>query len=141
MSLEHNKTIVHRLLDQVYTQGKVAAIDELIAEAYVGHRPLPGQPPGRVGFHYAMRQLRTAFPDHQVTIDDMIAEGDLVAIRVTARGTQQGLFLGISPSGKHAVWTGMLVLRIEDSKVTDIWNVWDALGMFQQLGHLPKPTA
>ncbi len=138
MSLENNKTIVRRLFDDVYSQGKFAAIDDLIAEEYVGHRPLPDQPPGREGFHYAMRMLRMAFPDHHVTIDELIAEGDLVAVRVTARGTQQGPFLGVSPANKHASWVGMVVLRIVDSQVTDVWNVWDALGMLQQLGHIPK---
>ena len=138
MSAESNKTIVRRLLTDVYSGGDFAAIDDLVAEEYVGHRPLPGQPPGRTGFHYAMRLLRAAFPDHQVAIEDIMAEGNRVAVRVTASGTQQGSFLGIPSSGKHASWTGMLVLRVVDSKVTDIWNVWDTLGMLQQLGHIPK---
>jgi predicted ester cyclase len=81
--------------------------------------------------------FRAAFPDGVMTIEDMIAEGDKVATRKTYRGTHQGQFLGIPPTGRH-ISVGLIdMMRLVDGKVVEHWNVGDDLSMLQQLGVLP----
>lgn len=137
MSIEQNKLVARRLFDEVYSQGHLARIDDLIAPDYRSHNPLPGQPPGREGFKYAISQVRTAFPDHQVVIEALVAEGDTVVGRLRASGTHQGEFLGVAPTGKRAAWMLLIMLRIVDGQVTDNWNQWDVLGLLRQLGAVP----
>ncbi len=83
--------------------------------------------------------LTTAFPDLHLTIEDEIAEGDKVVTRVTARGTHQGSFMGIRPTGKRAVVTGIVIDRFANGKTVEAWNNLDDLGLLQQLGVIPAP--
>lgn len=76
----------------------------------------------------------TAFPDVQMTIEDMIAEGDKVAVRYTFRGTQQGETQGIPPTGKYVNVPGIFICRCRDGKIVEEWDIWDDLGLLQQLG-------
>jgi steroid delta-isomerase-like uncharacterized protein len=79
----------------------------------------------------------TGFPDIKVTVEDQVAEGDLVASRHSSHGTHTDTFMGMPPTGKEAVVTGMTVTRIADGKIVEAWTSWDALGMFEQLGIAP----
>jgi predicted ester cyclase len=79
-----------------------------------------------------------AFPDLRWTIETMIAEGDLVAVHYTGRGTHQGDLMGIPPTGKQATASAVLILQIEDGKIVEDWLEGDKLGLLQQLGVIPS---
>lgn len=133
MSTESNKALIRRHFDAIWNQGQLAVADEIVSPAYVSHFPLPGQPPGIAGFKYAVQLLRASFPDLQLTIEDLIAEGDRVVARLTARGTHRAAFRGIPPTGREVVWTGIRIFRIADGKIVEHWANWDDLGLNQQL--------
>jgi steroid delta-isomerase-like uncharacterized protein/deazaflavin-dependent oxidoreductase (nitroreductase family) len=135
MSTEDNKTLVRRF----YGEGvhNPALFDELLAPTYVLH--FPGSLPIS-GIEHAKQLMvayTSAFPDLQLTTEDMIAEGDKVAIRNTWRGTHQGTFQGIPPTGKHVTFTGTDIFRLAGGKIAEQWADLDALGMMQQLGVIP----
>ena len=81
----------------------------------------------------------TAFPDLHFTVEDLIAEGDKVVARLTVRGTQQGAFMGIPPTGKHVTVTGIDINRLAGGKSVEHWLNMDTLGLLQQLGVIPAP--
>jgi hypothetical protein len=83
--------------------------------------------------------LRSAFPDFKYTIEQEIAEGDMVVHRLTGRGTMQGEFLGMPATGKQATWQEIHIGRFEDGKIADHWAVVDQVDMLQQLGLMPAP--
>jgi steroid delta-isomerase-like uncharacterized protein len=141
MSTEQNKTFVRRYWEEVWNQGNLAVVDELIASDFDGH-PLPGEPDfgrGPTGQKQFVDMYRTAFPDLRMTIEDMTAEGDRVAVRWTARGTNTGEMMGMPATGKHATVTGMFLNRLAGGKIAEGWGNFDALGMMQQLGVIPTP--
>lgn len=140
MSKEQNKADIRRFIEEVFHEGKLDVLDEVIAADYVEHVPLPpGFAPGRDGLKQWVTALRAAFPDFRYRIDDMIAEGDKLAVRVTARGTHQGEFLGIPPTGRRVSWTEMHMPRIVGGKHVEHWANVDQLGLLRQLGAIPTP--
>jgi len=141
MSTEQNKTIVRRYWEEVWNQGNLAVVDELIASDFDGH-PLPGEPDfgrGPAGQKQLVEMYRTAFPDLRMTIEDMTAEGDRVVVRWTARGTNTGEMMGMPATGKYATVTGTFFNRLAADKIAEGWGNFDALGMLQQLGVIPTP--
>jgi steroid delta-isomerase-like uncharacterized protein len=133
---EHNKTLVRRVIEEIYNRGNLAAADELAASDLVVH--LTSQEIcGREGAKQYVAALRAAFPDLRMTIEDQIAEGDRVVTRWTARGTHMGEFQGILPTGKQARVAGIDIDRIADGKTVECWSHMDELGMMQQLGVIP----
>jgi steroid delta-isomerase-like uncharacterized protein len=133
MTIEENKAIVRRHFEEIWNQGRLEVADELVAADYLSHLPLPGQPDGIEGFKYAVRLLKGSFPDLQHTIEDVIAEGDKVATRLTVRGTHQALFRGIPATGRVVSWTGTRILRIREGKIAENWANWDDLSLMRQL--------
>jgi deazaflavin-dependent oxidoreductase (nitroreductase family) len=135
MSTKDNKALVHRF----YGEGvhNPAIFDELLAPTYVLH--LPGSPPisGIEQAKQLMAAYTSAFPDLQLTTEDVVAEGDKVAIRNTWRGTHQGAFQGLLPTGKHVMFTGSDFFRFRGGKIAEQWADLDALGLLQQLGDIP----
>ena len=83
---------------------------------------------------------QAAFEDGMVTIDDMIAEGDLVVTRWTGRGTHTGELMGIAPTGKEVTVSGITIARLANGKIAEEWELMDALGMMVQLGAVPQPA-
>ncbi len=140
MSVEDNKALIRRIPEEVYNEGNLAVADEVIAAAYVEHFPLPpGWPSGLEGLKQFITVLRAAFPDFRYTVEDEIAEGEKVVIRLSASGTHRGEFLGIPPTGNQAAWTEIHVCRIADGRLVEHWANLDQLGMMQQLGVIPPP--
>ena len=138
---EQNKAIVRRYWEQVWNQGNLAVVDELIASDFDGH-PLPSDPNfgrGPAGQKQLVGMYRTAFPDVRMAIEDMTAEGDRVAVRWTARGTNTGEMMGMPATGKPVRVTGIIINRIAAGKMVEGWGNFDALGMLQQLGVIPTP--
>lgn len=137
---EDNKSIMQRIYDEVLNEGKLEVADETVAEDMVEHEQFPGLEPGREGFKSFVTMLREAFPDLQVTVEDMIAEGDRVAARVTMRGTHQGEFLGIDPTGNQIAVPVVDILRFADGMGIEHWGVTDNMAMMVQLG-VADPSA
>ena len=135
MSTEENKANTRRFYEEVWGKGNLDVADELSAENFVDHNPVdPNLPPGIEGFKQMVPMFRTAFPDLQFTIEDMIAEGDKVVSRLTMRATHQGEFMGVPATGKQVTVTGMNISRHANGKYVEDWGNWDALGMLQQFG-------
>jgi steroid delta-isomerase-like uncharacterized protein len=139
MSTEENKALYRRWFEEVVSGGNLALVDELLASDYVLHFPGVPAPVDREGHKQLVMMFRTGFPDWNETVEDVIAEGDKVVIRVTGRGTHQGGFQGIPPTGNRVTATGVGIGRIEDGRITETWAAYDALGMMQQLGVIPAP--
>lgn len=139
MSEAENKTIAERFNEDVWGRGDEAALEELLAPDFIDHGAYPGQPPGREGHKQILAAFRSAFPDLSVTTDDIIAEGDKVVSRWTARGTHRGELMGIPPSGNEVTFTGIDVLRIAEGKVLERWAEGNDLEVMQQIGAIPAP--
>ena len=134
MSTEETKALVRRIIEEVYNKGNLALIDELFSPDYVNHSLPPGMPHDREGYKQMVRMNQAAFSDFRITIEDMIAEGDKVALRFKHGGTHKGEFMGVAPTGKEVTVTAMCIYRIEVGKVVDQWAELDRLGMMLQLG-------
>ena len=135
---EQNKVIVRRMYDEVVGQGKLDLIDELVDPDVVEHEEFPGIPPGREGVKEFFSMFRSAFPDLQFAVEDMVAEGDKVAARITIRGTHKGPFLDIAPTGKQITVDAIDIFRFASGKIVDHWGVTDQMIMMQQLGAIPQ---
>lgn len=132
---QENKAVARRYLEEVLSKGNLAVVDELVATNYVGHSTTAPEVKGPEGLKQRATQLRTAFPDIQFTIDDMVAEGDKVATRTTFHGTHKGEYRGVAPTGKAVTVTGIGILRIANGKIQEGWLNTD---LMHQLGVGPK---
>jgi predicted ester cyclase len=144
-TLEANKVIGRRVLLEIWGQGRLDVTDELYAPDYVDHvtqGPEPVEVRGPAGLKAAVTLFRGAFPDLDYTVDDEIAERDLVVARFSARGTHLGAFLGAPPTGKPVAYTGTDINRVVDGRIVESWVHYDALGLLQQVGLAPQlPTS
>jgi steroid delta-isomerase-like uncharacterized protein len=138
MSTEDNKTLIRRFFEEAYTKKNLAALEEFIAPNHIDHSAAAASlAVGPEGSRQAIGMMLTAFPDLHVTVEDMIAEGDKVVVRMTMRGTQQGAFGSIPPTGKQVAVSTIDIVRIEGGKIAEEWGIDDMLGMLQQLGVVP----
>jgi predicted ester cyclase len=128
MSAEENKRLIRYFFEGVNAQDMTAF--ELFAPDAIHHNPFPGTPAGREGNKQGMLLLFAAFPDWQTAIEDLIAEGDKVVVRMTQRGT----FFGIPPAGKQATVAGIAIFRLKERQIVEEWLITDQLGVLQQLG-------
>jgi steroid delta-isomerase-like uncharacterized protein len=129
-----NAALVRRWTEEGYGRGKLALVDELFAVDFVNHTPLPGQSPDREGVREAVVTLRNAFADLEVTIEDIIAEGDRIAVRDRTHARHVGVFAGIPPTGKDVTVLRIAIYRVADDRIVDHWASVDMLGLLQQLG-------
>lgn len=134
MSLDTNKRIARRIVEDGWNRGDRAIIETLYAADVAN----PGLPPGREAVIHAQDATRAAFPDCRWTIDALITEGETVVVRWTAVGTHTGDLLGIPPTGTEVTIAGVTTFRIVDGLVREWWRVADDLGMLQQMGLLPN---
>lgn len=137
---EENKAIVQRYIEEVYNKGNVNLVDELVAADYVNRGGLSDQRPGSEGLKQFIPQLRTIFPDEHLTLENLIAEGDMVAYRWIARGTHNAEMMGVPPTGKQMIGTGISIVRIADGKIAEEWTSRNDLSIMQQLGVIPPDT-
>ena len=141
MSTEENKAIVRRVNDEVWSEGHLDVIDELIADDFVATVVgAPEQIRGPQGFREFVLMYRTAFPDLRITIDEQFAEGETVVTRWTATGTNEGELMGMPATGKQATTAGININRISGGKLVEGWGLFDQLGLLQQIGAVPTPT-
>ena len=132
MSLEENKAIVRRVIGAVNTQNP-ASLDELVASDFVYHMPSQ-QIRGLDVMKQGVEEEIKGFPDLHLTIEDIIAEGDKVCVRLKETATHTGEFRGLAPTGKKITYTAVATWRIVDNKIVDGWGVYDQMDFFKQLG-------
>jgi steroid delta-isomerase-like uncharacterized protein len=140
-TVARNKRIGRLVLEEMWGKGRLDLADQLYASDYddhVGKGPEPAEVRGVDGIKQAVTAFRIAFPDLIYTVEDEIAEGDLVMARFTARGTHRGPFLGVAPTGRVVTYAGIDVNRIRDGRIVESWVQYDALGLLQQLGIVPE---
>jgi steroid delta-isomerase-like uncharacterized protein len=129
--------LVRRFFDEVWNKGNLDAVDQLLSPNYVDHSLPPGAPRGLKGYKAGVTMFRTAFPDIQYTLDQVLVEGDRVALRLTGRGTHKGNFMGIAATGKQVSFGGMTFIRLENGQVVERWGISDMGGLMQQLSPAP----
>jgi len=137
MTLDQNKLLVRRLIDEAQVAGDLDVIDELFSDDFVDHTPLEGLPGTREGMRMLFGALRQAFPDLQVDISEQIAEDERVVTRKTFHGTHGGTFLGLAPTGAAVRFEVVDILTIRDRKICEHRVILDKLGLLQQLGAKP----
>jgi steroid delta-isomerase-like uncharacterized protein len=119
---EKNKLLVREFLGEAWGKGNMAAVDEFMAADYVEHPHPSNLPAGTEGLKQLIAAYRTAFPDLKVTLDDIFAEGEMVAFRWSVSGTHLGDWLGIPPTGNHVTATGITLFRIASGNVIESWT-------------------
>ena len=137
MSAEENKATIRRYVAEAWNKGNVTIMDELMAPNYARYMAFSASPLNREGQKQRILGFRRAFPDIQLTIEDMVAEGDKVTFRLTLRGTHQGEFQGRPPTGKQIAVGAVDIARFEQGKIVEQWGQTDMLGLLQQLGAIP----
>ncbi|HEY6251554.1 MAG TPA: ester cyclase [Candidatus Angelobacter sp.] len=136
-----NKSLVHRWFEEVWNQGRERTIDELLGKDIVafGLGEAGTEVHGPAEFKTFFKNLRNAFPDLHITIEDTLAERDEVAVRILIEGTHKGDGLGIPATEKKFRVSGICVIKLANGKLVVGWNSWDQLGLLQQLGVVPAP--
>ncbi|MDP9341892.1 MAG: ester cyclase [Actinomycetota bacterium] len=134
---ERNKRMVRRFIDGYQTGGDPAVLEELLAPDVVDHSALPGFPPGREGVGQLFGMFRQAFPDFRAEILDQMADGDKVITRKAFLGTHRGPFMGVPATGQSVRFELIDIVRLEDGRIVEHWNVVDQLGLMRQLGAIP----
>jgi steroid delta-isomerase-like uncharacterized protein len=142
MATEDNKAKLRRIFQECFNQGNLATADELVAPDC--RDTSPGIPPGvpTTGpdtLKSIVPQLRTAFPDLQVTIDEMVAEGDVVVARTTCTGTHRGNFQGIPATGQRVNWSSIDIVHVRGGQFVSHHGLQDGVGLLQQLGAISTP--
>ena len=136
---EGNKFVIRRSFEELWNKGNLSLADELFTPNYAHHDPsTPDFGRGPESEKKRATLYRTAFPDLQLTIEDIIAEGQTVMARWSCRGTHKGDLSGIAPTGKQVTISGVSIARFTNGKMVEGWVNWDALGLMQQLGAVPE---
>src|SRR5581483_10948697 len=141
MSTKENVALMRRWFEEVWNQGKIETVHELLAEGAIGvGQAEPGvEIHGPADFIPFVHRIRGAFPDIKVTVEDAFGARDQVVLRWSATMTHTGNHLGIPASGKPVRITGMSMVRIRDGKIVVGWDNWDQLAMMQQIGAYEHP--
>ena len=126
---ERQRAFVRVLQDQ----GRLDVVDEFVRPDFVDHSSPPGVPSGPDGVRAVLGMIRQAFPDHDATVVQMVAEGDLVATYKTFTGTHLGDFFGVTATGRRATIRVMDFVRYDAGAVAEHWNVVDVAGLMEQL--------
>lgn len=135
-----NKEIVRRLVEGVWQEGNLDLIDEHFADDYVAHSNQAPEPiHGPDEWKESVSMFQTAFPDIELTMEDIIAEGDKVVHRDRVIGTHEGELMGIPPTGAEVENRTIVIDRFEDGKIVETWTRDDGLGLMQQLGFSVVP--
>lgn len=136
---EENKAVVRRWFDEVWNQGRAEVIEELFADHGIAHglsddpaNPIKG-PRDYRPFYEVFRQ---AFPNIEIVVEDMVAEGDKVAARCSVRGRHEGEFLGRAATQAPVAISGITIVRVENGKIVEAWNNFDFMTLHRQVGLL-----
>lgn len=139
--VEQNKRLVRRFYEEFLFKRNVAVVDELFSNDFVGHGMPPGTPRGPEGIRQFYGGVRAGLPDIQITVEDVIGEGDKAVVRWRARATHQGPFLGVPATNKAVSFTGIAIYRLSKGKIVERWVEVDLLGASEQLRAPSAPPA
>jgi steroid delta-isomerase-like uncharacterized protein len=134
---EEYKALERRMYEEIFNKKNMGAVEQFYATDWVCHPSPPGMPPGLDGMKQWHKLMNSAFPDMQVKLDDMLAEGDRIACRWTSTAMHKGEFMGMPPTNKQVAITGVHIDRIAGGKIVETWNYSDMMGVMQQLGMKP----
>jgi steroid delta-isomerase-like uncharacterized protein len=133
--IERNRRIGERYFEEVWNQGKLEVLDELLSPDYVNHTPSAANPPpGPNGLQSIVAAIRRGFPDLRFEVKDMVVTAHAIAIRAVMRGTHLGDLFGIAPTGRKVEVNQINIERIENGRIVEHWRVTDELAMQRQLG-------
>ena len=132
--------IARQYPEEVATKGNLDHLEDLLADDYVEHGPFGEDVRGRDADVEKMREFLNAFENFEATVEDTVTEGDTVAMRVTLRGTHEGPFQGIEPTGNSIEVQNMVFTRVEDGKIAERWLQLDTLGLMEQLDAVERPS-
>ena len=144
MASPDKETFVHRWFEEVWNKGRIEAIDELLAEGAVIHGlkgAMGEEVRGPEGFRPFFQAFHSAFPDIRITVETTVSEGNKIAAWCVVRGTHTEDGIGIAPTQKPIEFTGMCMVVVENGKMVEVWNSFDFLSFYQQLGVLPVLSA
>ncbi|MBI3856864.1 MAG: ester cyclase [Planctomycetes bacterium] len=136
---EDNKALMKKFIDRM-NKHDLSVIDEVFDASFVDHETAPGVPPTREGLKQMMAQYLRAFPDMQMKVEHLVAEGDLVVVHIASTGTHKGEMMGIPATGIAIKVNEMHLARVKDGKFVEHWGVEDQMAMMLQLGLMPDPT-
>jgi steroid delta-isomerase-like uncharacterized protein len=138
VTLEENKALVRRFVQEVWGEGNLDVIDELVAPDFCVYYPLMRETVhGPEAFKQVITRIHAGLSDVECVSEDVIAEGDQVVVRWTLRGTHAGEIQGVPPTGKQLALTGIGIYRLADGKIAEERGEEDALGYLRQLGVIP----
>jgi predicted ester cyclase len=137
-SVDDLKALLYRITEEIWNQGNVELIDELIADDFIDNIEMPGiEGTGKERYRASVVMMRNAFPDYRNPIDFVVAEGDIVATFGRTTGTHKGEFMGLAPTGRQIDLLAIGALRFRNGQAVERWGVGDNLLMMQQLGLIP----
>ncbi len=139
MSSDENKALVTGYFEAYWARGEEAAMDAAFAPDMVDHNPLPGQGPGLAGMRDALTAMLAGLRIEALSLDQVLAESDLVGVVWSARIAHVGPFFGVPATGKVVPVRGIDVHRVRDGKIVELWHNEDILGLLAQIGALPTP--
>lgn len=132
--LEQNKVIYRRFLQEIFNEGQLDKLPELVSPSYVLHDGPPGTPNGPEAIRQVVTMFRNAFPDLKISLEEIIVEEDKVCARATTRGTHKGTIFGVPATGRGVTMTGLTMVTIADGHLTESWVKNDMQGLMKQLG-------
>jgi len=139
-TLDEHRRLARRLPEEIASKGAIDGVNELFAEDVVAHISPLGEARGRDEFRELPQRMRGAFPDLEATVEEIVAEGDHVAMRVTLVGTHRGQFMGVDPTGRSFEIEHAIFVRFDDDVIVELWGQLDAFELFRQLGVLDHPA-
>jgi predicted ester cyclase len=134
MSIEKNKLLVRRYIEEVINTGNVDEIEQFISPNYVEVHDGTRHPIGIEGAKAHILGVRQTYPDLHLTVEQQIAEGEWVATCITARGTHQGSWLGIKPTGKGVTFTGVNINRVVKGRIVEHGGAANLFGPLLEIG-------
>jgi steroid delta-isomerase-like uncharacterized protein len=138
---QDNATVVRRFVDEVINQGQIDRADQFVWEDVIEQVPLPGQGPGLEGLKDILRAMRAGFPDLLFSIQEQIVEEDKVVSRFEWTGTHHGVFLGVPATRRSVRVWGIVIDRLQSSRIKETRIIMDTMGLMMQLGAIPSPEA
>lgn len=138
MSIEQNKAVVHRFINEIWNHQNLATVDEIFAPEVVLHDTLWNDVKGREALRNWWKDIIfAAFTNIHLTVEDLFGEGDKVSHRWVSTSKHTGPLMGVPPTNKDLRWTGQNIYWFKDGKIVELWMNQDHLGVIGQLGLMP----
>ncbi|MEJ3743481.1 ester cyclase [Actinomycetes bacterium KLBMP 9797] len=134
LSTEEKKAHVLRIFEEIANGNNLDAAHEVYADDFLDHLPFPGAGRGPEGAKYSITQMKTAFPDMHITVEDISAHEDYVVVHNTWRGTHRGKVLGVQPTGRKMTFGGPIIFRFEGRKIAERWAIGFDVSFLRELG-------